>query len=165
MRKKKNLPRIYSSKEIQFWYKLERINWPHGIKRNLTMILINCWTSIIVFPITWTHSIFNSSYFIKGIVQFSSVTQSCPTLWPHEPQYASPLCPLPTPGVYPNSWPLSRWWHPTISSSGIPFSFCPQSFPSLGLFKWFSSSHQVAKVLEFQLQHQSFQCIFRTDFL
>ena len=95
--------------------------------------------------------------------QFSSVTQSCPTLWPHEPQYASPLCPLPTPGVYPNSWPLSRWWHPTISSSGIPFSFCPQSFPSLGLFKWFSSSHQVAKVLEFQLQHQSFQWTLRTD--
>ena len=56
--------------------------------------------------------------------------------------------------------------HPTISSSVIPFSFCFQSFPVLGsLFKWPCSSHQVAKVLEFHLQHQSFQWNFRTDFL
>ena len=51
--------------------------------------------------------------------------------------------------------------HPTISSSVIPFS----SSQHHGLFKWVSSSHHVAKVLEFQLQHQSFQWIFRTDFL
>ena len=60
---------------------------------------------------------------------------------------------------------ISQWCHPTISSSVIPFSSRLQSFPALGLFKWVSSSHQVAKVLEFQLQHQSFQCIFRIDFL
>ena len=47
----------------------------------------------------------------------------------------------------------------TISSSVIPFSSCLQSFPVQGLFQWVSSSHQVAKVLEFQLQHQSFQWI------
>ena len=52
----------------------------------------------------------------------------------------------------------------TISSSLVPFSSCLQSFPASGSFQWVSSSHQVAKVLEFQLQHQSFQWIFRTDF-
>ena len=63
------------------------------------------------------------------------------------------------------AFPLSWWCHPTISSSVIPFSSCLQSFPVLGSFQWVSSSHQIAKVLEFQLQHQSFQWIFRTDFL
>ena len=56
------------------------------------------------------------------------------SLWPHEPQHARPPCPSPTPKVYPNSYPLSRWCHPTISSSVIPFSSCPQSFPALGSF-------------------------------
>ena len=55
--------------------------------------------------------------------------------------------------------------HPAILSSVVPFSSCLQSFPASGLFQWVSSSHEVAKVLEFQLQHQSFQWIFRTDFL
>ena len=48
-------------------------------------------------------------------------------LQPHEPQHISPPCPSPTPGVYPNPWPLSRWCHPTISSSIVPFSSCPAS--------------------------------------
>ena len=63
-------------------------------------------------------------------VQFSSVTQSCPTLRPHESQHARPPCPSPTPGVYPNSCPLSPWCHPAISSSVIPFFSCPQSLPA-----------------------------------
>ena len=63
-----------------------------------------------------------------------------------------------------NSCPLSGWCHPTISSSVVPFSRL-QSFLASVSFKWVSSLHQVAKVLEFQLQHQSFQQIFRTDFL
>ena len=80
-------------------------------------------------------------------------------------QHARPPCPSPTTGVYPNSCPLNQWCHPTISSSVVPFSSCLQSFQQQGLFQWVSSSNQVAKVLEFQLQHQSFQWIFRTDFL
>ena len=52
------------------------------------------------------------------------------SLWPHESQHARPPCPSPTPGVYPNSRPWSQWCHPTISSSVIPFSSCPQSFPA-----------------------------------
>ena len=67
--------------------------------------------------------------------QFSSVAQSCPTLRPHEPQHARPPCPSPTPKVHSNSCPLSRWCHPTISSSGVPFSSCPQSFPASGSFQ------------------------------
>ena len=60
-------------------------------------------------------------------VQFScSVSDS---LRPHEPQHARPPCPSPTPGVYPNSGPLSQWCRPTVSSSVVPFS-CSQSFPA-----------------------------------
>ena len=65
-------------------------------------------------------------------------------------------CPSPTPGACSNSSPSSRWCHPTTSSSVVPFFFCIQSFPASGSFRWVSSSHQVAKVLEFQVQPQSF---------
>ena len=64
---------------------------------------------------------------------------------------------------YPNSYPLSPSCHPTISSSVIPFSSCLRSFPASRSFKLVSSYHQAAKILEFQLQHQSFQRIFRID--
>ena len=56
------------------------------------------------------------------------------SLWPHEPQYARPPCPSPAPRVSPNSSPLSRWCHLTISSSVIPFSSCPQSFSASDSF-------------------------------
>ena len=59
----------------------------------------------------------------------------CDSLWPHGLQHARPLCPSPTPGVYSNSCPLSRWRHPTISSSVVPFSSCLQSFPASGSFQ------------------------------
>ena len=67
--------------------------------------------------------------------QFSSVTQLCPTLWPHGLQHTRPPCPSPTPRVYSNSCP-SRWWgHPTISSSVIHFSSRLHSlFPSIRVF-------------------------------
>ena len=56
------------------------------------------------------------------------------SLRPHEPQYTSPPCPSPTPGVHPNPCPLSPWCHPTISSSVVPFPSCLQSFPASGSF-------------------------------
>ena len=68
-------------------------------------------------------------------VQFSSVAQSRPTLRPHESQHTRPPCPSPTPGVHPNSCPLSWLCHPAISSSVIPFSSCPQSSPASGYFQ------------------------------
>ena len=77
-----------------------------------------------------------SEFFTTSVqsVQFSSVAQACPTLWPHESQHARPSCLSPTPGVYSNSCPSSRWWHPAISSSVVPFTSCPQTLPASGAF-------------------------------
>ena len=72
-------------------------------------------------------------------------------------------CPSLTPGVCSNSCPLSRWCHTTISSSVAPFSSCPQSFPASGSFpisRHFTSDGQLL-----ELHNQSFQWIFRVDFL
>ena len=68
------------------------------------------------------------------LVQFSCSVMSN-FLRPRELQHTRPPCPSLTPGVHPNSCPLSRWCHPTISSSVIPFSSCPQSFPASGSFQ------------------------------
>ena len=86
------------------------------------------------------------------------------SLRPHGLQHARLPCTSPAPGACSNSCPLSWWCHPTFSSLSSPspaFSLAQHQ----GLFQWVSSSHQVAKVLEFQLQLQSFQRIFRTDFV
>ena len=56
------------------------------------------------------------------------------SLWPHELQHARPPCPSSTPGVHPNSCPSSMWWHPTSSSSVVPFFSHLQSFPASGSF-------------------------------
>ena len=69
---------------------------------------------------------FSSLHFSRSVMSDS--------LRPHEPQHARPPCPSPTPGVHPNPCPLSRWCHPTISSSVVPSS-CPQSFPASGSFQ------------------------------
>ena len=68
------------------------------------------------------------------------------SLRPHESQHSRPPCPSPTPGVHPNSCPLSQWCHPAISSSVVPFCSCPQSlqasgsFPMSQLFAWGQSN-------------------------
>ena len=72
--------------------------------------------------------------YIQSSVQFSHSVVS-DSLRPHEPQHARPPCPSPTPRVHPNPCPSSRWCHPTISSSVVPFSSCPQSFPASGSFQ------------------------------
>ena len=118
----------------------------------------------------WYWAIFhilNSSTWLGVVVLDSRVQFSCSamsnSMWPHGLQHARLPCLSPTPGVYSNSCPLSWWCHPAISSSVVLFSSHLQSFPAAGLFIWVSSLHQVAKVLEFKLQYQSFQWIFRTD--
>ena len=85
----------------------------------------------------------------ESSIQFSSVNFSCSvvsdSLQPHGLQHTRPPYPSPTPRVYPNSCPLSRWCHPTISFSVIPFSSCLQSFPSSGSFlmnQFFASGGQ-----------------------
>ena len=87
-------------------------------------------------------------------VQFNcSVVSNC--LWPHELQHTRPPCPSQTPRVHPNSCPWSRWCHPTISSSVIPFSSCPQSlpaseaFPMSQLFTWGGQSTRVSASASF----------------
>ena len=67
-------------------------------------------------------------------VQFSRWVVSN-SLRPHGLQHIRPPCPSPAPGAYPNSCPLSRWCHQTISSSVVPFSSCPQYFPASGSFQ------------------------------
>ena len=78
-----------------------------------------------------------------------SVTQSCPTLWPHGLQKARPLCPSPSPEVCPSSCPLHQWCHPAISTSDALLSVCPQSFPASGTFpmsQMFASDNQKTTV-------------------
>ena len=99
-------------------------------------------TSLLGHSVQFSHSVMSDSLRLHGL------------------QRARPPCPSPTPGVYSNSCPLS-----VMPSNHLilchPLLLLPSIFPS----KWVSSSHQVAKILEFHLQHQSFQWIFRTDFL
>ena len=86
---------------------------------------------------------------MRALVQFSRSVVS-DSLRPHESQHARPPCPSPTPGVHPNSRPLSRWCHPAISFSVVPFSSCPQSlpesesFPMSQLFAWGGQSTGVS---------------------
>ena len=81
-------------------------------------------------------------------VQFSRSVVS-DSLRPHGLQHSRPPCPSPTPGVHTNPCPLSQWCHPTISSSVVPFSSCPQSFPASGSFpvsQFFTSGGQDIRV-------------------
>ena len=92
-------------------------------------------------------------------IQFSSVQFSrsvvSDSLRPHELQHTRPPCPSPTLGVHPNPCPSSQWCHPIISSSVVPFSACPQSFPASGsfqisqLFTWGGQSAGVSALASF----------------
>ena len=94
-----------------------------------------------------------------------SISQLCLTLWHHELQHTRLPSPSLSPRICSNSCPLSRWYHPTNSSFAAPSLLAFVLSEHQGLYPWVSSFHQVAKVLELQFQHQSFQWIFRTDFL
>ena len=118
-------------------------------------------------PNIHTHTHVNYTSIKMEKIQLSSVQlfSWSDSLRPHGLQHTRLPCQSSTPRACSNSCPSSWWCHTTISSSVVPFSFCIQTFPHKGLFQWVSSLYQVAKVLEFQLQCQSFQWIFRTDFL
>ena len=83
------------------------------------------------FPLLWIPSLYD----VFTTMQFSSVAQTCLTLCDPMDCSTPGLCLSPTPGVYSNSCPSSRWCHPFISSSVVPFSSCPQSFPASGSFQ------------------------------
>ena len=84
-----------------------------------------CWRRLLRVP--WDTRRSNQS------LQFSHSVVSN-SLQPNESQHARPPCPSPTPGVHTNPCPLCQWCHPAISSSVVPFSSCPQSFPASGPF-------------------------------
>ena len=104
---------------------------------DLTFLIGIGWYIIII--LIWSFLvILNIFLSLLGIYIYTSVQFSHPvvsdSLWPHKSKHARPPCPSPTPGVYSNSCPLSQWCHPTISSSVVPFSSCPQSLPASGFF-------------------------------
>ena len=92
------------------------------------------------------------------------------SLWPHGLQHTRLPCPSPIPGACSNSCPSSQWCHPTISSSFVPFSSCLQSLPESVLVltradakSWLFTSG--AQSIGVSASHQTFQWIFKTDFL
>ena len=87
------------------------------------------------------------------------------SLRPHGLQHTRLPCPSPTPRAFSNSCPSSQWCHPTISSSVFPFSSHLQSFLASGSFQMSQFFTSGGQIMEFQLQHQFFQWIFRIDFL
>ena len=89
--------------------------------------------------VSWTAGRFFTIWAYQYQYQFSCSIVSY-SLWPHEPQQARPPCPSPTSGIHPNPCPLSRWCHPTISSSVVLFSSC-SIFPSIRGFSNESALH------------------------
>ena len=105
------------------------ITWP--LKRILESVLMR-WMKLEPIIQSEVSQKEKQQYSISSVKFSRSVVSD--TLWPHEPQYARPPCSSPTPGIHPNPCPSSQWCHPTLSSSVIPFSSCPQSFPASGSF-------------------------------
>ena len=136
----------------------------HMVKRILTKVVRSFNGGKTVFPKTVLAEL--DIHMPRNEAQFSSVTQSCPTLC--DPVDWSTLD-LPVHHPLPEFTQTHVHWvgdaiqpsHPLLIPSPPIFNLSQHQ----GLFKWGSSSHQVAKVLEFQLQHQSFHQIFRTDCL
>ena len=106
-------------------------------------------------------------------VQFSCSVQLFVTPWttacltlcdPMNCSNPRPPCPSPTPGVHPNPCPSSRWCHPTISSSVVPVSSCPQSFPASGCFPvsqlFTSGGHSIGVSASTSVLPMTFQCWF-----
>ena len=140
------------------------------------LVFIAC---IFAWTIPLVSLIFLKRYLVFPVLLFSSLSLHCSlkntffssvqfshlvmpnSLQPHELQHARPPCPSTIPKVHPKPCPLSWWCHLILCH---PLLLLRSIFLQ-GLFKWVSSSHQVVKVLGFQLQHQSFQWMPRTELL
>ena len=144
-------------------------------------------SSVLLLPLVYC---FSDEFQIKNIVQtilylnVSDKTENhsvqsvrfshsvmCNSLLPHELQHSRPPCPSPAPRVYSDSCPLSRWCHPAISSSVVPFSSCPQPLPASGSFpvsQLFAWGSQSIKSFSFSIspsnEHPG-QISFRVDWL
>ena len=95
--------------------------------------MLHALLSFFLLVSLYINTLFAPYHTVFSLVQFSRSVGS-DSLWPHEPQHTRPFCSSPKPGVHPNPCPLNQWCHPTISSSVVPFSSCPQSFPASGPF-------------------------------
>ena len=120
-------------KFVACWNHLEMLK-----NTNMRFPFLECWSNCYEVGLNFGEI---HRWFSVSSVQFSHSVVS-DSLWPHESQHTRPPCPSPTCGVHSNSCPLSRWCHPAISSSVIPFSSCPRflpasgSFPMSQLFAW-----------------------------
>ena len=133
-RERGHLDTIIYKYYTRFWFPLHLLAWSPGPLRYTESMVGVTLGSIVSFSKDSGFKRAQATYSFKrhtwcSSVQFSSSVMS-DSLWPHELQHARPPCPSPTPGVHPNPCPSSRWCHPTISSSVIPLSSCPQSFPA-----------------------------------
>ena len=153
------------------------MTWEVNFVKSFSRVIFNSYQNLNMFDsrlhihITWIytqkslHQDVHFSIFLKNEI-FSSVQFShsvvSDSLRPHESQHTRPPCPSPTPGVHSNSCPLSRWCHPAISSSVVPFSSCPQSLPASGsfpmsqLFAWHGQSTGVSALASVQLQYPKY---------
>ena len=117
----------------------------HSLKKRIWRRILNNFGEMSMIWLKWKKQV---------QVQFSRSVMS-DSLRPHESQHARLPCPSPTPGVHSNSCPSSRWCHPAILSSVVPFSSCPQSlpvsksFPMSQLFAWDGQSTGVTALASF----------------
>ena len=139
-----------------FWLFLDEVRWwavrPFFVvMTTISFQLSSVRRSVVSDSATpWTTGAFmNWHAAVHGVVKSQTWLSDWTELNWTESQHARPPDPSPTPRAHQNPCPLCWWCHPTISSSVVPFTSCPQSFPASGCFQWVSSSHQVAKVLEF----------------
>ena len=136
-----------------------------GVAKNRTWL--SDWTELNWYP--WrTHWRFKTGCnYSSNVINYILCAHSHLTFW--EPMDSKPPCarppsPSPSPRVCPSSCPLHQWFHPAISSSDALFS-CSQSFPASGtFFQQVGCLHQVTKIPQLQLQHQSFQRVLRISF-
>ena len=128
----------YMSVAIKFTSVTQIIPWVLDMLCHLFMRhFVPCFIASTLFILIYKYFLYTYIYIYTHTlysVQFSLSVMS-DSLRPHELQHTRPPCPSPTPRVHPNSCPLSLRCHPTISSSVIPFSSCPQSFPASGSFQ------------------------------
>ena len=99
------------------------------------MTIFRLYKEIFIKSSNWNIAVFQFCTPIQQRASIIHISQFSSESAIHGLQQARPPCPSPTPGVCPNPCPLSQWCHSTISSSVVPFSFCPQSFPTSGSFQ------------------------------
>ena len=144
----------YESASLVFLYRLildinrREVNWRRGVQKWAQNCQASCFSKPEFFFIDYLH------YYIFSSVQFSCSVMSG-SMRPHESQHARPPCPSPTPETHSDSLPSSRWCHPAISSSVVPFSSCRQSlpasesFPMSQLFTWGGQNTGVSALASF----------------